>query len=242
MCEVVARFDPQQFEDFWITLGTHFDRVRVSHFAARQIGRSPIGGQRGGNGSQRQHEIRHAGLDRVAGHAVIARLGRILHGRHTALRLDGTQPGAAIHPGAGQHHAASALAILVSERVKQEVERHAGTVSLRRAGQVQHALADRQIGPGRHDVQVPGLDRHAFDCLANGERSMRRQKGRHHAVAAGVEVLDKDERHSAICRPCFDQPGDRFEAAGRGTDGDDRQPRRWQHMASTTGQYFRNNL
>ena len=64
---------------------------------------------------KRQHEIREVSGDRVAGHAVIGRLRRVLHSHDAAMRLDGAQALGAIGPGSGQHDTGSALAILAGK-------------------------------------------------------------------------------------------------------------------------------
>ncbi len=75
-------------------------------------------GQSGRDVGDRQHKIRHPSPDRAGGHAVIARLRRILNGNDAAFRLDGRQARSAVRPGAGQHHTGRPHAILLRQRVQ----------------------------------------------------------------------------------------------------------------------------
>ena len=67
-------------------------------------------------------------------------------------------------------------------------------------GKMQGAVADRQIGSGRNDIEVVALDRHSIRCLPHIHRRVAGQQLHHHAFVGRIEMLDEDEGHAAAAR------------------------------------------
>ena len=88
-----------------------------------------VPGERVRNFGHRQYKIGHAGRDRIARHAVIARLIGILHDDESTLLFHGLQPEAAIGAGPGKDHAHRTCPTVLRQRVQQEIEWQARTMS-----------------------------------------------------------------------------------------------------------------
>ena len=170
-----------------------------------------------------KHKIHRARHDRAARHAVIAGLVGILRDDEPALLLHGLQPKAAVGPGSRKDHADGARTALLRQRVQQKVERQARTVTRLRLREVQGAVADRQIGSGRNDIEVIALDRHSIRRLPHGHRRVAGQQVHHHAFVGRIEMLDQDEGHAVAGRQRAHELSAGIEAARRGTDPDDRE-------------------
>ena len=82
------------------------------------------------------------------------------------------------------------------QRVQQKVERQARTVTRLGLRKVQGAVADRQIGSGRNDIEVVALERHSIRRLPHGHRRVAGQQVDHHAFVGRIEMLDQDEGHA----------------------------------------------
>ena len=104
----------------------------------------------------RKHEIDRAGRDRAARHAVIAGLVGILRDDQPAFLLHGLQPEAAVGAGARKDDADGARAVVLGQRVQQEVEGQARAVARLRLREMQGAVADGQIGSWRDDIDMFG--------------------------------------------------------------------------------------
>ena len=77
----------------------------------------------------RKHKIHRARHDRASRHAVIAGLVRVLRDDEPAFFLHGLQPEAAVGAGSRKDHADGARTVFLRQRVQQEVERQARTVT-----------------------------------------------------------------------------------------------------------------
>jgi hypothetical protein len=141
----------------------------------------------------RQDTIDHAGLDRGAGHPIIGSLGWLLRDNKPALFADGEEAGAAIRAGTGENDAAGLAAIRGGEGCEQKVEGTTCAMADRRLRQVERPMLDREIGAGRNDIEILGLDAHARCRFQNAQRGVAGQERCHHARMAGVEMLDKDQ-------------------------------------------------
>ena len=82
---------------------------------------------------------------------------RLLDNDEPRLLLDRFQTEAAVRSGARQNYAYRARAVVVRQRMQQEIERQSCAMPGLRRDEVQRALGDREIGARRNDVQVAAL-------------------------------------------------------------------------------------
>ena len=82
---------------------------------------------------------------------------------------------------------------------------------------------DREVRPGRNDIDVIGKERAAIGGFGHGHRGMFGQQFGQQALMGRVEVLDQDKGHPRFRREQRHQLGGCLQAAGRRADGDDRQ-------------------
>ena len=151
----------------------------------------------------------------------IAGLVGVLRDDEAALFLDGFQPEAAVGAGSRKDHADGARAVVLRQRVQQEVERQARAVARLGLREVQGAVADGEIGAGRNDIEVVALERHSVGGLPHGHRRVAGQQVHHHAFVGRIEMLDQDEGHAVAGRQRVQQLPAGVEAARRGADPDD---------------------
>ena len=170
-----------------------------------------------------EHEVHGAGQDRAARHAVIFGLVRILRDDEPALLLDRLQSQAAIAAGPREDHADRALAEFFGQRAQKEVERQPCAVTLARFREAQGAIADREIGARRNDIDMLGLERHPVRCLLDRQRRMPSQQIDHHARMRRIEMLDQNEGHAGAAGEHGKQPADGIQAASRSAEPDDRE-------------------
>ena len=171
----------------------------------------------------REHEVHGAGQDRAARHAVILGLVRILRDDEPALLLDRLQSQAAVAAGPREDHADRALAEFFGQRAQKEVERPARAVALARLRKAQDAIADREIGARRNEIDMLGLERHPVRCLLDRQRRMPGQQIDHHAGMRRIEMLDQNKGHARAAGEHAEQPADGIKAASRSAEPDDRE-------------------
>ena len=170
-----------------------------------------------------EHEVDGAGHDRAARHAVILGLARLLRDDEPALRLDRLQPETAVAAGSREDHADRAFAEFVRQRAQEKVERQARAVTLARLRQAKGAGADREIGAGRDEIDMLGLERHAVRRLLDRQRRMAGQQIDHHACMRRIEMLDQNKSHSGAGREDREQPAKSIKASRRGAEPDNRE-------------------
>jgi len=111
------------------------------------------------------------------------------------------------------------------ERAEECVDRQAKAVRGRRLEQMERAAQDRQVLVRRDHVHVIGLDLHPILDLDDRHRRRALEQLDQHALVIRVEVLDDDEGGSALGRCMLQKEIERFEAAGRRPDTDNRDMR-----------------
>ena len=86
-------------------------------------------------------------------------------------------------------------------------------------------LVDRQIDARRNNIDALALDFHPIGRQRDPHRGMARKQIHHHAVVAGVQVLNDDEGHAVDRRQRVQKLPASIEASGRGADCHDRKLR-----------------
>ena len=89
--------------------------------------------------------------------------------------------------------------------------------------EAQRAVADREIGTRRNEIDMLALERHPVRRLLYFHRRMAGQQIDHHARMRRIEMLDQNEGHAGAGRERVEQPADSIKAAGRGAEPDDRE-------------------
>ena len=127
---------------------------------------------------RRKHQIHLAGLDGAARHAVIAGFFRLLRDHQPALLLDRLQSGTAVGAGARKDDADGAGTKFLAQG-NAAGNRTAGA---RRDAPAAASDAGRrpggEIGPGRNDIEMVRLDRHAVRRLADFQSTYARPEAR----------------------------------------------------------------
>ena len=178
--------------------------------------------QLGGDVFGREREVGPAAVDRAAGHAVVLGGGGLLREGDAAGLLDRLQTERAVRAGPRKDDPDRARALILGQRAEEIVdgEVRATRPFHGRRHEVQHALQDGQIRVGRNDVDAPRLDRHPVLDGRHLRLAPSGEQRRQQALVLGGEVLDDDDGHR-IQRERLQKGGQRFEAAGRGTDAHD---------------------
>ena len=82
-----------------------------------------------------------------------------------------------------------------------------------RLRKVERPFVHREICAGWDDVEVLALDEHSICSLQDLKRCVAGEQIHHHAFMGRIEVLDQNERHSAMGRYCHQEFSTGFEAA-----------------------------
>ena len=220
--EIVPGLHPQKVDDARQPLRWPVLRAR-SVPGPRQAHPPVVGDQRIGDPGHRQHQVDGAGRDGAQRHAVEAGLVGLLGDDQAAAFFHGLQPERAIGPGTRKDHRDGPRAVFLRQRMQQEVERQAGTMRGPRPRQAQGAVANRQIGSRRDDVEMVGRQRRSVGGLAHGHRRVRGEQVDHHALVGRVEMLDQDEGHAVAGGHPVHQLAAGLQATGRGADADNRE-------------------
>ena len=225
MGEIVNRLRPQEIDDL---RQQSLHRILRAQFPRRRRqGRALFAAdERLGDLRRGEHEVHRARRDGALGHAVIVGFVELLRDDEAAFRLYRRQANAAVGAGSREDHADGARAIFARQRIQQEVEREARAVTLLRSRNPQRPFVDGKIDARRNDIDVLAFDRHSVGRLRDRHRGVARQQTHHHAVVAGVEVLDEYEGHAIARRQRVQQLLAGLEAAGRSANRDDREIRR----------------
>ena len=163
-------------------------------------------------------------LDCATWHAVVAGFRRLLDDDEPRLLLYRFQTEAAVRSSARQNYAYRARAVVVRQRMQQEIERQSCAMPGLRRDEVQRALGDREIGARRNDVQMATLDAHAIRGLQHLHRRVVGQQLDHHAFVVRVKMLHQDEGHAdeAIGQG-VEQLSAGIESACRGANRDNKE-------------------
>ena len=166
-----------------------------------------------------KHPVHEAGADRAAGHPVeLGALG-LLHDGEAAPVLDRPDAAGAVGSRAGEDHGHRALAVLLGQRVEEDVDGvvEDGVVVVREA---QAPVADREVLLGRDEVDRVGLDLGVPLHLEDLHLGLLAEDVRHEAAMVGREVLDHHEAEPAVGGKRLEQLLQRLDAARRRPDSD----------------------
>jgi len=111
----------------------------------------------------------------------------------------------------------------LGERVQQEIERQARTVTRLGLRKAKGAASDRKIASRRDDIEMIALERHPVCSLLHGHRGVTSQQIHHHAFVGGIKMLHQDEGHAGSGRQRADELPARIEAACRGAHTNNRE-------------------
>jgi hypothetical protein len=191
----------------------HLEQIGVASHC-RELGADPF---------RRQHQIDHAGGDSGARHAVVLGGVRLLRQGNAAGRLDVADAERAVRSGPGKNHADRARAGRFGkgreERVNWRVLRPVVGTWL----EVQPRARDPHLHVRRDHVDAVRLHLQVVGHLDHRHRRVRRQQGRQGAVVLRRQVLHEDDGKAGIRGHPLQQLDERFEAAGRGANADDRE-------------------
>lgn len=169
----------------------------------------------------RLHEIDGAGRHGAARHALLLG-GAILSEGDPPGRLDLLDPQRPVTGRPGQYDADALVTMLFGERTHEVVDRAVLSEFLGSRRELQVAVGEHEILPRGDDVDVIRLHRRVIGDLHHRHRRGPVQDLRQHAVIGGRQMLDDDEGHTHIGGERVEQRHDRFEAARRCADRDDR--------------------
>jgi hypothetical protein len=179
----------------------------VAHqLLGHEVGRGDVVDQAGGDGAPR--------------HPVEAGARRLLHQGQPADLLDGADAAHAVRPGAGEHDADGAVALVFGEGAEEDVDREAHRAVGGLVGEAQLPVLDLEVLPRRDQVNGVGLDRDALVGAPDGHPGALREQLHHEALVVRREVLDDDEGHPAVDGRAVEEDLQRLEAAGGGAHPD----------------------
>jgi hypothetical protein len=211
--EVDPRLAPQQLED-----ARQHVRVGVRHLVQAAVVLE-VALQRRPHRLGRQHQIDGAGVDGGPGHAV--ELGGLVLGDDQATHfMDPADPTRPVAARPRQHDADGARARVIRQRAEEDVDGQEQPLARIALGQPQLAVFDHHLVPGRHEVDVIGLEAHPVLGADHRERRVRGQQLPHHALEIGRQVLDHHEGEAACRAGVLEQFLERLQAARRGADPD----------------------
>ena len=142
--------------------------------------------------------------------------------RQAAMFFDRGQPQRAVAPRAGEDHANGILALILGKR-KQECINWAPMFSGRGwFDDDEPAVCYGECGVGRNDKHMVGQDLGAIHGFGHGHGRGLGQDFGEHALVVGGKVLHKHESHAAIGRHIFQEGPERFKAARRRADADNK--------------------
>ena len=170
---------------------------------------------------RRQHEVCDLARDHALRHAAVLGLQRVLCDDEPAARLDRPRALRPVGAGSREHDGHGAWAVRQRHRLEEKIERHARAMARLRLRHVKQAALHREIGSGRDDVEMVGLDAHAFGGLPHRHLRLAGQQVHHHAGVRGIEVLHQDESHAVRVRQGADKPLAGVETACGRADSDD---------------------
>ena len=76
-------------------------------------------------------------------------------------------------------------------------------------------MLDSQIGAGRNEIHMVGLNLGTVSRLQHDHRRVTCQKIGHEAIVVGIKMLDQDDRHSAVCWESVEEFPEGVEATRR---------------------------
>jgi hypothetical protein len=194
----------------------------------RQAAAEPadVGNQLRAHLPRRQHEVHAARGDGVLRHAVeLRRLGQL--GQHQpALCLHGEDAERAVAARAREDDADRQLLLRFSECAEEEVDGEAEPAVYRRFQQLQVAVEQGEVAPGRDDVHAVDADLHVLLRFEDLQVRQLRDELGEDALVLGREVLDQHERHSGELpgRKAREEGLERRESTRGCADADDWEP------------------
>ena len=221
--EVVAGLGAQQDENF-LQRALDPGRRDGGGLTGQAEGVRGVGDQLGRHFGRRQCVVHQAGGDGAARHAFELGGFRVLRHHHAALALDRAHALRAVAAGAGQHDADGTLALVLCERAKEKVDRQALAARGGRFQQLQRAVQERHVAVGRDDVGAVGCYRHAVLDLEHLHAGIAADQVGEDALVVGGQVLDQHKGHAGfgVDRHAGEERLKGRQAAGRGTDADNR--------------------
>src|SRR5262249_635792 len=166
----------------------------------------------------REDDVNHSRIDRVAEHVRVLRFIRILHDDETALLFDSPQTDGPVRSGPGEQNANRLPSVSIRQGPKQQIYRGWTTPGTLRFGKADSAVRHHQILRWRNYVDVIGFD---LDGLGNlGDRysgSRLEQRGKI-ALVLWREMQDDDICHPAVSLYSTEEFRERADAAGRCAD------------------------
>src|SRR5215211_2247191 len=180
-------------------------------------------------------------LERVARHAGVQRVRRVLDNSNATARLDRQQSGGPVVQGARQDHPDHPGRVLTGGAAEQRVDGRPVAVLPRPAGKVHVAGPQQDMAIGRGDVDLPGLDWLAVPDMAGRQRAMPAQDLGQSTGPSRRQMEDYEHGCGEIAWQRGGQISERFHAAGRGADNHDAvightwPPQRWSRRMATMG-------
>lgn len=170
---------------------------------------------------RRSHDVRQAGVDHAARHAVELRGGGFLRDREAAFLLDLAQTLCAVGSHAREDHADRFLLPVEGEGAEEKIDGQA--LPAFRAGfeEVQHAVQDGHVLVRRDHIHAVRLHPRPVLHLHHLHGRAALEEFRHQPLAGGIQMLDDDKRHAAVFRNMRHELLQRLEASRRRTDADD---------------------
>ena len=170
------------------------------------------------------HVVRAGARDRVARHARVHRVLRVLHDRDAACGLDGGEAERTVVERAGQDHADDAVAGDARGRAEERVDRGPVAVHARAAVEPHHGVVDEHVVVGRRHVDPAVLERAAVLGVRRLQRAGAVEDPGQHAGTRRRDVEDDEDARREIGRESGRELLERLDASRR-RPHDDEVPR-----------------
>ena len=217
--EVVAGVGTQKNKDLF-ERGSRFPLSRTMLLAGCR-GVREILDQLGGKLLRRRDVIRHARVDRAAGHAVILGRGGVLHHYHPEGLLDGPQTQRAVAPHARENDPDGFFLLVRGQMPEEEVDRHPLAPGRDRFEHLEFAVQDGQVRIRGNHVDAIRLDLHPIFHLDDRHLGVPPKQFRHHAFVGRLKVRHQDERQPGIRGQVGEELLECLQTAGRRSHADD---------------------
>jgi hypothetical protein len=145
-----------------------------------------------------QHQVDHAGGDRVARHAIVLGFVRYLGQGHAALFLDPRDAHRTVGASTGQHHADGEALVSDRQLSKEQVDGDLGATEAAIGRQGNMTIAQPQVIAGGDHVHMVRFEFLPLLHLHRGHGRVLANDLRQAAVLVRVEMQHNDEGHAAV--------------------------------------------
>ena len=175
---------------------------------------------------RRQYDIDPAGVDGGARHLRMLGVVRRLGQRQAADFADPAHSDGAIGSGAGQHDADGSPLVCIGEGAEEMIDREGPPKGIRLFQDPETAIGHLKVGARRHHINVILLKRCRGTDFADRHGRGTLNQGHDLAFEVRRQVKHHDEGHAHLFRGMLEQRLQGPEAAGGGSEANDREMQR----------------